>query len=370
MFGVNLPPNGVQKVDQGCKPSYPEPAWTVDRMEEPRTDGRGRSETERVGRSYPCGCLTRALNVSFDEELKMILLRRCRWLWCVFVPAAVVGMGCRDTEPPPAHNRDLGTNGTLLLPTASVWCDPAIAEGQAEWYPFREPQLQPAPAGEAAGTGGERAEAGQIETEIRELIEEYNEVVADGSVDDLLDYFVEEQHDALRPLLEAGTKLAAKLGELRGELEAKMPDAGDRIAAAFGALGGDLHFSFTVELINVVSNAEVTAKLPGDSGISTLRFKLVDEDWYIEFPGLEKIPSIMPKPALDLALATYDGWIQGLQSGQVPPDTVMQQIEVAATAAKAARQATGLDPPAGTGDATAPNDSDADDGTGDDTGGG
>ncbi|UCC31628.1 MAG: hypothetical protein JSU86_04990 [Phycisphaerales bacterium] len=274
----------------------------------------------------------------------MMAVRQC-WLGgCVLLPVVVVGMGCRDTEPPPAHNRDLGSDREPLMPTASVWHDPDIAKGQADWHPFREPEAAPEPTEGETTTGAAPADEGGVETEIRELIDEYNELVAETTVDDvddLLDYYMEEQHDALRPWLEAAVSLPVKLERIREALEEKLPAEKERIAEAVSKLQDPSGRELNVGSITVVSDQEATAQLPAGSPISTYRFVVVDEEWYIEVPEIQKLAAL--RPALGLAMATFDGWAQGLDSGQASPQQVLQQVEVAAAAAKPAQDGTGAE---------------------------
>lgn len=273
-----------------------------------------------------------------------MLVRRC-WLGgCVLLPVLVVGMGCRDTEPPPAHNRDLGSDGEPLMPTASVWHDPDIAKGRAEWHPFREPEAAPEPTDGETTADAAPADEGGVETEIRELIDVYNELVAEtkvDDVDDLLDYYVEEQHNALRPWLEAAVSLPDKLERIREALEQKLPAEKERIAEAVSKLQDPSGRELNVESITVVSDREATAQLPAGSPISTYRFVVVDEEWFIEVLEIQKLAAL--RPMLDLAVATYDGWFQGLDSGQASPQQVLQQVEVAAAVAKQIQDSVGAE---------------------------
>ena len=271
----------------------------------------------------------------------MMRVYRWRGRWCVLVLIAIGGMSCRDTEPLPTHYCDLGTDGSPLPPTGSVWHNPAIATGQADWHPFRKPAVgeeaePPAPAGDADAQGNE-----EIEAEIRDLVNEYNEAVADGTTDDLLEYYVEEQHDTLRPWLDAAASLARKLTALREAFDRKMPEAEERIANAFTALGAATPRDLAIETITVVSDTEATGTVPAGAGSLTYRFVVVDEEWYIEVSRIEGLAAL--RPAIDVALATYDGWLESLQSGPAPPDSILAQLEAAAEAAKAVVGTSGTD---------------------------
>lgn len=262
----------------------------------------------------------------------MTPLRRYRRVRYLVVLALFPALACRDTEPLPSHYRDLGTDETVLLPTASAWCDPAVAKGQADWHPFRKLETKTKSTGKAADTGDKPEDGSEIEGEVRDLLDEYNGKVPDGSVDGLLEFFEEEQHDALRPLLEVSTQLAAKLSELRKQLEAKLPDAGDRIAAACDSLADNSGVGIKVQKLNVVSETEVSGEASSGSRRFPVRFELIDDAWYVKVP-LGDGPAFVTKAALDQALAAYERWLGELGSAQTPGESVLQEIEAAAKAA-------------------------------------
>ncbi len=271
----------------------------------------------------------------------MVRIDRFVGLLGVFSGLVLLAASCRDTEPPPTYARDLGSNGQPLLPTDSEWLNPAVAAGQAEWQPFREPTVDAQPGSTPDSDAEAETETHEIETEIRDLIAGYNEVVADGTTDELLDYYVEEQHETLRPWLEAAAAVEEKLAGLREGLDEKMPDGKQRIEKAFATLQGASGGELTVEHIKVISDKEVTATIGGGGDGMTYRFVVNDEDeeWYIEVSQIETLAAL--RPVIDVAVATYDQWLQGLQSGQTPPEAILARIEAAAQAAEAARAALG-----------------------------
>lgn len=271
--------------------------------------------------------------------------RRGRGLVCVFACVASLVPACRDIQPPPPHDRDLGDDGALLLPTASVWNDPGIANGRADWHPFREPSLDEGAGSDSLGsaqTDADGSAAGsnrQVETQVRAMIDDYNDFVAEATVDDLLDYYIEEQHNTLKLLFEKANTLTESFAAIRKELETKLPDALDRIDAALGALEANAGPMISVDSLTVVSATEVT----GTAAIGpAFRFRLIDEDWYIELVGLGDFAEL--KPAIDAGMAKYNGLLVGLQTGQMSPQTVLQQVEAEA---QGARARLGLDTSAG-----------------------
>lgn len=265
--------------------------------------------------------------------------RQGRRLGCVLACVVSVMMGCRDTQPPPAHNRDLGADAVVLLPTASVWNNPGIATGRADWHPFREPsagqEADSAPPGSAQADAGGSAAGGnqQVETQVRAMIDDYNDFVAEATVDDLLDYYMEEQHSALKQLFGTGKTLTESFAAIRKELEAKLPDALDRIDAVLAVLEADAGPKLAVDTLTVVSATEVTGRMASGPAGPAYRFRLIDEDWYIELVGLGDFAEL--KPAIDAGLAKYSGLLVGLQTGQMSAQAALQQVEAEAQGARA-----------------------------------
>jgi hypothetical protein len=256
-------------------------------------------------------------------------------------------VGCRDTEPEPAHNRDLGGDGALLLPTASVWCEAAISKGKADWHPFSiEQALQQQAAslrpGEEPAGASERHQ--QIKDAIREMVDDYNDFAPEATVDELLEYYVEEQHDSLKQVFEAAQNFARTYATIRKELDARLPDARERVDAALAVLEAGATARLPVESITVLSDTEVAGKITGGSTQSafatapTCRFILLDDEWYIQLVALENFSE--NKPASDAELAMYKGLLQGLESGQMPAETVLEQVERAAQVARGLRKRT------------------------------
>ncbi len=260
----------------------------------------------------------------------MIPGRWKRGIGAAVLLVAITGVGCGDTEPPPPYERDLGDEGTVLLPTDSVWQDPGIAKGTADWHPFREPGTEPG-AGRAAAEAAEAAPAGsaQTESEIREMVADYNDFVAEATADELLDYYVEAQHDVLRPHLEAAITLTAKLDQFCKALEEKQPDAKDRIAQAFEIIASTHTARLPLESITVVSESEAAGKLATRPNPRTCGFSLVDDEWFVELRDLRPYAEI--KPAIDATSALYDGWAQALNSGQASAQEALAALEQVAT---------------------------------------
>ena len=261
----------------------------------------------------------------------MMRIRRTGWLASWTACAMLAAIGCKDADPPRSYYEDLGTNGHALLPTSSAWLDAAVVDGKAEWHPFREPSDEvptsaDAPDGSAATVAGAAPNA-ELEADIRALVVEYNDLFGDATVDEILEYYVDSQRDAVRPLLEAAEKITDSVASLREKLEADLPDAGDRIDAALKTLESEKPGSLSLGEMTAESESLVIAKALGNSLMPTCRFRLIGEDWFIEIPNVEVVSEL--KTSLDAAGAGFAAMIQGLEDGTLTAQAVLEQIEAA-----------------------------------------
>lgn len=276
----------------------------------------------------------------------MVLARKQWFFGLPLFTTLILCAACRDTDPPPSHYRDLGDGaGTILLPAASVRLDANLKDGKATWRPFREPGSED-PDQDATASRGSGDDAGnadsadstgnigktdKIEAEIRELLVEFNEIAADGTTADLLEFFVEDQQDAVSQWLEAEVVIATKLGELRAALAEKLPDQADRIASAFAPIEAITGRDLVMETLEVVSETEVVGQRPPGAPLPTCRFIIVDDEWYMEFPGLTDFASV--KPILDASLSGFDALVKALADGILPAEQVLTQLDAITKAA-------------------------------------
>ncbi len=252
----------------------------------------------------------------------MIRGGRDGWGWYILALALATVTGCRDVAPPPTYNRDLGDGTVLLPPVRSARQDAELRDGTAEWHKFSKFEAVEEETAEAE-VGEE--EAGEVEAEIRELIAEYNEFVAERDLDEFLEYHVEEQHETVKALFEADAAMMGKFAGLRSLLDEKLPEKRDRVATVFDRLEAKSKEGLVVESLTVVSDVEVTGKLAPGGPAPTCRFLVVDDEWYLEIPELPD--PVQLKPALDMVMATLDTLAQGLESGQLLPEQVLGQVE-------------------------------------------
>ena len=239
--------------------------------------------------------------------------------------------GCGQTEPVPSHHADLGTDGMLLLPPASAWHDAGGVKGQAEWAPFRKPG-----AAESAG-GGSSAKApttaGDGNAELRDLIAEYKAGLTDEKYDELADFFVKEQSDALKPML---NKLRAFADTVKA-LKAVFPDEASNLDKLAANLAPGAVLKLDIESLKMTGKAEAVAKLRTVATLSFLpnmppaaqtprevRFTIGEEDyWYIELPVVSLLSKALP--AIQGRRAELDKLIADKKSEQLDPDFLREQ---------------------------------------------
>ncbi len=252
----------------------------------------------------------------------MIACVRCSWVACLTGGVALALIGCRDTAPTPSHYGDLGDEGRPLMATGSPWYDVTgeSRRASAEWVPFREPNFDEVPEEPVAeGAGG-------IEKEIRDLIEEYNEVAAERDTEELLLYFIDEQQEVLKAMFLASGTVAEKLTSLRSVLQEKLPDDADRIKAVMDFLDHETtSLDLTIGEITVIGDTEATGDMPPGSIVSSIRFTLVDDEWFFEMVGLPDAAVVGAQA--DALLSGFDAMVQMLQSDQAPAAVVLQQLE-------------------------------------------
>lgn len=252
----------------------------------------------------------------------MIALWRFRTILASLAILAAT-LGCRKAEPPMAYNRDLGDDGTTLLPVASPWKETALKDGRADWHPFREPGAEEPQAAETTEEPP-AGDAGETEAEVRDLIAEYNELIDGAAVDDLMEFFASDQRDALKPAIESALAANEKLSKVTAALEAQLPDAGDRIANAAKTVRMRAGVGLSIESITVVSEDEATAKLAGGFAPGcTLR--LLDDVWYIALAGAPDFADL--KQSTSAFAQTCDTWLTSLESDEAAAETVLSQME-------------------------------------------
>ncbi len=284
-------------------------------------------------------------------------MRKTYFTWnvaiVVLVPV-VLGGACREAEPPVAYNDDLGSGDTILLPTSDQWHNKALASGRAEWHEFRGPDevggmdddAKTAPDGHADGDLNENA--------IRDLLSEFGKVAADDpTVDDLLDYFVADQHEMLEPILSNALDMGDALRAVRSELAAKLPDKSASVTATFETLDASTLLAPSADSFAPMKDGLITAKMAGASLAASYDFVLVDSDWYIK---MSRNAPMITKAESDARLTMYSGWADGLDAGELTADAVLIQAVEAAKNVNLPTQGADADTKPSTTEAPAEND--------------
>lgn len=251
----------------------------------------------------------------------MIVLRNRRLVLLMMIMTAAAFFGCREREPEVAYNRNLGDDAVSLMPVAGIHIDPRVKDGTTNWRDFVRPDGQPTEGGEAPS----------VEEEVRAVLDEYNELVAefdaDGDPEDLALYFVERQRPVIRKLAEIQPKLLAKMTELADALKAQAPDRAGTIDKIMAAMSSNADLAIRVGELTVVSETEVTGTLvlpdtlPTPNLVVEVKLSVVDDEWLIELPLLDALG-----PTLETQMAQIDTAIAGIKSGLVPAELVIEQF--------------------------------------------
>jgi hypothetical protein len=251
----------------------------------------------------------------------MIALWRFRTI-LLSLTVLVFMSGCRKAEAPRAYNRDLGTDETILLPVTSPWKEAQLKDGRADWQPFRKPGAEEAVVEETADDSA-AGDAEETEADIRAMIAEYNELIGEATADELIEFYVSDQREALKPVIESALASNEKLGQVTAALEEQMPDAGDRVADAAQSVRTQAGIALAIESITVVGENEVAAKLAGGP-VAGCTFRLLDDVWYIALEGAPEFAEI--KQSTGALARTCESWLASLESGEATAETVLSQM--------------------------------------------
>lgn len=254
---------------------------------------------------------------------------RYSFVICTALLCALSGAACREIDPPRSYDRDLGTDGDPLPPTGLTWLEPNVKDGRAQWHPFRDPTKQQPDATAEPGAGAGAGTDG-IQTQLREMLVEYNKFLSEERYDELSDFFVESQADAADKLMQT---FPALLGKFR-ELNEALPQPDIQFTKVLEAMTPQTAFRLEVEAIKVVSRSEATGRLkpmpgpfaasPGDAGAQVRFVQGEDEYWYLDLPALAAITPRLTE--FQQQADMLDQLIAGIKSGQVPGDLVAEQL--------------------------------------------
>jgi len=263
---------------------------------------------------------------------------------CLLLCLGALLFGCKDKPPSPSQLTDLGDGGRVLLPSGASWhAVPYSRNDTADWVEFRKPRFdEPESSEEDVAAAGATSE-GAIKGEIRAFIKEYNEVAAEEDFEELLLYHVETQQDVMESMLDGAKAMLAKLETMEAALNKKLPDKKDAIESTLAMLRDGSSGTLEVTALEVVSKTEVTGQMPPP--FTRCKFLVVDDEWTLEVVNLPDPDAV--KSQMDMAGTMLDTLIQGLESGAVPAETVLTQINTMAKAMSGGSVSDAAEPSAG-----------------------
>lgn len=237
---------------------------------------------------------------------------------------------CREAEPEAAFNQPMvDSYDAALPPVAPAKCDAKVAAGTAEWVEFRAPDLE-----QMADTGP----GGAIKSTIRNLVTEYNDLVAEGDYDSLPSYYVEKQQEAAERLIQAKGGAVDTLLELADLLKEQAPEQTDAVDQLIEPLLERYRPTLNLDWIEVTDDEKATATrmMPGITASSReievpLNFALVDGEWFIDSPSLRM--SAMFVGTIEASAGIYQSWLAMLQGGMMPATEILRQLALSATMA-------------------------------------
>ena len=255
--------------------------------------------------------------------------RRAWWTVNAVGLLVLAVVGCRDRDPPPTFYRNLGTQDDPLLPAASVIHDVSLAKGSADWVPFRKlGEAKAATPSEDRGPSG--SSNAETEAEIRELLKEYNELVAERDIDELMVYHIDSHQETVKSWYEFRFALMDKLAEGQTALTSALPELQARIEQAFAPIKA-IFAGLSVDTLTVESEELVVGKLAGGGMAPMCRFVIVEDEWFIDLPNFPETFA-QRKPDIVRTMSIIDTMKQGIESGSMPAEQVLTQLEALSAA--------------------------------------
>jgi len=244
---------------------------------------------------------------------------------CLAVTVVMVIAGCRPVEPAPTYNEDLGTDDMVLLPTSPGWHDPAVVNGQADWRPFRKPGTEAKSTETTAVEPKPTVANPEVETELRELVSEFNGLVAEGKFEEATEFLIEEQVAPAKRIVELIPALVGKMKEVSDVL----PGDNESLKKAVEVASLPAVLLVKVESITVSSPTEAVGKLASAVGqTGDVRFVLVKEAegeyWYFDHPQVRAITPTLT--SLELSLPHMDAFLADIKTGKVDEKPMAESV--------------------------------------------
>ena len=255
---------------------------------------------------------------------------RGRAWWASALLTASAAIGCSRSGSAASDPSGDVRDSVMPPPIGGASLNPALAGGQAEWIEFRPPPAlkdRGGPEGTPAAPSSAPVKDEGV-AEVRELVEEYNGVIADGDVEALLEYFVAEQEEALRPVFTAAVALSSRLGPFCQTLEASQ--AGTETERSRGLcrnVAAMLTPRLNTEELRAEEGGTVMMRVSSRIFPAEVRAVKVEEDWYFQIPDAAGV-AVSAAQLSELG-QRVDQWSAALGGGTGP----FVEIEAALTKA-------------------------------------
>jgi len=241
-------------------------------------------------------------------------------LWCI---------GCKDKAPAPILAEDLGTQGKPLVLPADTFHIVEINKGQADWVPFREPGSTPTPTTEDTPAEDNQPEENATVAEIKTFIVDYNNLSEEGGFDELKTYIVDSQSESIAAAFTVAAEARKKIDALKTQLSLKLSDQMDRIETTLDKVRDSADDTNGTRLsalsITVVNENEATATTPPGSLTPTLKFVVIEDAWYLEFPALADAETLADQ--LSKKVDTYDSMLSQLSDDTTTAEKILSNLE-------------------------------------------
>ncbi len=241
-------------------------------------------------------------------------------LWCA---------GCKEYEPTPMLAQDLGAEGKPLVLPPSTFHNVSIKSGQADWVPFRQPGTEPEPTAELVPAADAPTAESPAVAEIKSFIVDYNALSDENDFEEMKTYLVESQVEAMTAAFAVAADVRKKMDDLKTQLSGQLSDQADRIEATLAKMGvSEDHANgsrLTTMNITVVSDEAVTATTTPGSLTSMLKFVIVDDAWYVEFPELADAKTLTDE--LSKQAVSYDDMLTQLADGSITAEQILSSME-------------------------------------------
>ncbi len=154
--------------------------------------------------------------------------------------------------------------------------------------------------------------------------------MVERDIDELMVYHLDSHQETVKSWYEVRFALLDKVAEVRTALTSALPDSQARIEQAFARLK-TASASLSVDTLTVESEELVVGKLAGGGMAPMCRFVIVDDEWFIDLPNFPETFA-QRKPDIVRTMSIIDTMKQGIESGSMPAEQVLTQLEALSAA--------------------------------------